>query len=37
MTELYPHNQKTYEEIINLWKKYDRVAAVQATGRRFRA
>ncbi|MGG1650475.1 Helicase associated domain protein [Paenibacillus sp. NRS-1775] len=30
--ELYPHNQETYEKIIEAWKTQNRVATVQATG-----
>ena len=30
--ELYPHNQKTYENIKEMWKTTNRVAAIQATG-----
>ncbi|QNR65490.1 Helicase associated domain protein [Paenibacillus peoriae] len=30
--ELYPHNQETYEKIIEAWKIQNRVATVQATG-----
>ncbi|MDY8023399.1 Helicase associated domain protein [Paenibacillus polymyxa] len=30
--ELYPHNQETYDKIIEAWKTQNRVATVQATG-----
>jgi superfamily II DNA or RNA helicase len=30
--ELFPHNQKTYENIKEMWKTTNRVTAIQATG-----
>jgi superfamily II DNA or RNA helicase len=30
--ELYPHNQRTYDRIIEAWKTSNKVAVVQATG-----
>lgn len=30
--ELYPHNQKTYEKIKEIWKNSDKCAAIQPTG-----
>ncbi|MET3209777.1 UNVERIFIED_CONTAM: superfamily II DNA or RNA helicase [Paenibacillus sp. PvR008] len=30
--ELYPHNQETYDKIIEAWRTHNRVATVQATG-----
>ncbi|MDP9675222.1 superfamily II DNA or RNA helicase [Paenibacillus jamilae] len=30
--ELYPHNQETYDKVIEAWKTQDRVSTVQATG-----